>query len=581
MFMLYLMYKVVLDYEWKWQKTSKKHEKTTNSKETTVKKSTKKDETVLEKQVNVNGNPVTVSVPKQSENNNDGMNINLTINLAGEEKKKRTTTTTKKKPAKKKTTTKKKTEEKKKKSHWWIWLLLLLLLFAVAFYFVYPYLKKDDTHTHSYSETWITDSSDHWHKCTGCEDIKDKAAHTYDNDCDTTCNVCEATRTTTHNYGTTYQSDDNNHWQECSACHTTTTAVAHTYSGDCDTTCNICGHERTVSISHTFGTEWFGAEDGHYHKCSICNMESTHEVHNNIRGKCSECDYIVETQGLSYSYNAETESYTVNDINLITTTDYIRIPSTYNDGEHDEHPVTKIGFVTPPSGYNTNVKSVIIPNSITEIGAATFTAMTGLENITIPESVETIFWGAFSGCSSLTNINVSGNNFKFEGNCLIDIKNKNIVLGINNPTIPADGSVTSIGSFAFYYFTVTEINIPETITNIGEFAFAFTGITEIIIPEGIETIDYGTFSNCTNLTQIVIPNSVDLIGIEAFKDCSALQKVYFYGTQDEWTSIEKRAGNSVLTSATIYYYSDNEPTTTGNYWHYENGAPTTWTTTGE
>ena len=53
--------------------------------------------------------------------------------------------------------------------------------------------KGEETpETHTYSQTWSYDSSEHWHQCTldGHTDVADKAAHTYDNDADTTCNVC-------------------------------------------------------------------------------------------------------------------------------------------------------------------------------------------------------------------------------------------------------------------------------------------------------------------------------------------------------------------------------------------------------
>jgi len=53
--------------------------------------------------------------------------------------------------------------------------------------------KGEETpETHTYSTTWSHDASEHWHQCTldGHTDVADKAAHTYDNDADTTCNVC-------------------------------------------------------------------------------------------------------------------------------------------------------------------------------------------------------------------------------------------------------------------------------------------------------------------------------------------------------------------------------------------------------
>ena len=47
-------------------------------------------------------------------------------------------------------------------------------------------------HEHGFSEEWTHDETGHWHACTGenCEEKGEFAAHVYDNDADTTCNVC-------------------------------------------------------------------------------------------------------------------------------------------------------------------------------------------------------------------------------------------------------------------------------------------------------------------------------------------------------------------------------------------------------
>ena len=58
------------------------------------------------------------------------------------------------------------------------------------------------SHEHSYGD-WSKDGTSHWHECTDddCpkkpESIKDKAAHVYTDDADTTCNVCGYERTVT------------------------------------------------------------------------------------------------------------------------------------------------------------------------------------------------------------------------------------------------------------------------------------------------------------------------------------------------------------------------------------------------
>ena len=125
--------------------------------------------------------------------------------------------------------------------------------------------KSDaSVHTHTYG-AWSNDDADHWHECTdaACTDkagsVKDKAAHVYDDDADTTCNVCGYVRTVTppapvhtHTYGA-WSSDDADHWHECTDASCTDKAgsvkdkAGHVYDDAADTTCNVCGYVRTVT----------------------------------------------------------------------------------------------------------------------------------------------------------------------------------------------------------------------------------------------------------------------------------------------------------------------------------------------
>ena len=126
--------------------------------------------------------------------------------------------------------------------------------------------RKSDAsvHTHTYG-AWSNDDADHWHECTdaACTDkagsVKDKAAHVYDDDADTTCNVCGYVRTVTppapvhtHTYGA-WSNDDTDHWHECTDVSCTDKAgsikdkAGHIYDDDADTTCNVCGYVRTVT----------------------------------------------------------------------------------------------------------------------------------------------------------------------------------------------------------------------------------------------------------------------------------------------------------------------------------------------
>ena len=145
---------------------------------------------------------------------------------------------------------------------------------------------------------------------------------------------------------------------------------------------------------------------------------------------------------------------------------------------------------------NQNVKSYVIPSSVTSIGDWAFYGCNSLSEIVIPSSVTSISDRTFSNCDSLSKI-----------------------------VIPS--SVTSIGGRAFSFCrSLSEIVIPSSVTSIGECAFvACRSLSEIVIPSSVTSIDDGAFSCCDSLSEIVIPSSVTSIGDWAFSFCSSLSEI--------------------------------------------------------
>ena len=161
---------------------------------------------------------------------------------------------------------------------------------------------------------------------------------------------------------------------------------------------------------------------------------------------------------------------------------------------------------SPWFNYRSSIKTVTIDNNVTHIGSFAFSHCTALTAINIPASVTSIGHNPFSGCSSLTAITVNEENtsYHIDGNCLIDTTSKTLVIGLVNSTIPTNGSVTRIGSYAFSGYTgLTSMTIPDSVTSIGSFAF----------------------SRCSNLTSITVPASVTHIGTNPFSGCSSLSTV--------------------------------------------------------
>lgn len=138
--------------------------------------------------------------------------------------------------------------------------------------------------------------------------------------------------------------------------------------------------------------------------------------------------------------------------------------------------------------------------------------------------------------------------------------------------------VTSISEHAFQYTTgFKDLIIPDNITSIGEGAFTLcTDLENLYIGNGVTYIPLFTFQSCYSLKTIVMGSGVETIGAFAFSFCDELEKIYYVGTLEEWDDIEINDYNEPLTKATIYAYSETEPVSEGNYWHYVDGVVTEW-----
>ena len=243
-------------------------------------------------------------------------------------------------------------------------------------------------------------------------------------------------------------------------------------------------------------------------------------------------------------------TYTLDDANRATITGYSgNATALYIPDEIDGHEVVEIG----DSAFEnrTDLRTVMIPDSVTRINIGAFSGCINLANITLSKRIEKIGENAFYNCDSLQSVEIP--------KCLNDVyarydsiyipngvfnecsNLKTIIFeegstviadalfrgcdGLESVTIP--NTVTQIYGYAFADCrNLKNINISDSVTVLGENVFQNdTSITEINLPDSITALGRGAFSGCNRLKSIVIPDSVTNIGISAFSECKNLESV--------------------------------------------------------
>jgi len=204
--------------------------------------------------------------------------------------------------------------------------------------------------------------------------------------------------------------------------------------------------------------------------------------------------------------------------------------------------------------YCTSLTSITIPGSVTTIGNYAFSVCRALTSINIPSSVNSIGNQAFLACTALNSFTVDADNPNFVSiDGVLCSKDGTILIaypgGLSGPAI-IPGSVTTIGSYAFGYSTITSITIPDRITSIGSYAFEYCkALTSVYFGNGMTTVSPRMFYFCSALTSVTIPDSVTSISESAFYYCTALTSITI---PDSVTSIGNAAfAWTALTTITI------------------------------
>lgn len=209
--------------------------------------------------------------------------------------------------------------------------------------------------------------------------------------------------------------------------------------------------------------------------------------------------------------------------------------------------------------YNTTVRSIKLPKTLTEIPKTAFMGCTNLETITIPASCKAVLMGAFYGCENLKTVilekfqNKVDNDWAtgtinigqavFAGcSSLTTIENQERITTLGEGAFVGCTSLTEIdlsglrvcGPLVFSGMNIDGIYLPPCVnlkdvtvsaqTVLGENMFyGCTGLEKVTIDSLI--VPYGAFANCTNLKTVTFGDKVTLIDDYAFRQCTNLQTI--------------------------------------------------------
>ena len=210
-------------------------------------------------------------------------------------------------------------------------------------------------------------------------------------------------------------------------------------------------------------------------------------------------------------------TYTLDDANRATITGYNgSAAALYIPEEIDGHEVVAIG--NGAFEDRTDLRTVMIPDSVTRIEVWAFYNCNNLSNVTLSNNLNYMGEYAFGNCKKITKIEIpksldsSGGPFK---NCD----------GLK--TVTFEKGTTEISSSLFEDCTgLEEIDIPDTVTVIENSAFnGCVNLLKIMIPDSVTRIENWAFYNCNNLSTVTLSNNLNYMGEYAFGNCKKITKI--------------------------------------------------------
>ena len=342
-------------------------------------------------------------------------------------------------------------------------------------------------HSCDKGSAWLSDGGEHWHECSWCGKVSDKAAH--EDEGDGTCKVCGAKLSDVLAEGTLAGLS----WSLARSGVLTISGSGELPELVNDGTSVPWKKHSDIIIEVVIKSGVTGVGSGAFTGCTALK-------------KVSISDTVKKLDLNTFSGCTALEAFAVEDGN-----------EAYASADGVLFNAGKTLLISCPVG---KTGAYTVPETVTEIEKSAFTA-SGVESVSMSDAVNAVGEGAFSNCSKLKSVVLPKG--------LKELK-KSLFSGCS---------------------ALEAISIPDSVKTLGEGVFSgCAALKEVKIPGEVTVIPKNAFSGCTALESVSIPASVTAIKEAAFDGCTALKNVTFLGKDDEWGKVTIAGKNDALDSAT-------------------------------
>lgn len=259
----------------------------------------------------------------------------------------------------------------------------------------------------------------------------------------------------------------------------------------------------------------------------------------------SAYDFAVD--GIYYTANGTKASVTYRDASYNSYSGTVNIPATVT---HDGTTYTVSTIGHQAFRNCTNLKRVVMPNTVEYIAAYAFYGCSALTNITIPPEVFTIYQNAFNACDALETViclstQAAGQNH-VGANCFSATAFSNATLYVPVGTVNSfSANTTCWGNFsrikemkcdfvegAIFYQDLGDNKVAVTSVNVDDTPDCYSG--DVVVPATVThngqnytvtTVANGAFYDNLGLNSLSLPSTVNQIDIYAFYGCRYLTQV--------------------------------------------------------